>query len=208
MISRRHFILGTAAGLILPSYYDKVLAYFENHGEVYLDKPKSHDIEIFALDMEDGTYEFNLGDPHTEPPIMTVREYARRYYGSEEEYWNRFGEDFGGTYEDYEESTFESFDWDRRMSRYVSDDMWLRHDSSFAKAYDFLEPIDLGTSLQGSEAAGELMFHDGPLSMISGDYRGVRTADEWYDGSAATISLLQKRLNQLDMGVLITMAHL
>ena len=36
-ISRRRFIQGTAAGLLLTSYYDKVLAYFENTGEVLLE---------------------------------------------------------------------------------------------------------------------------------------------------------------------------
>jgi hypothetical protein len=35
--TRRQFILGTAAGLILPSYYDKVLAFWENHGEALIE---------------------------------------------------------------------------------------------------------------------------------------------------------------------------
>ena len=39
-ISRRQFILGTAAGLILPSYYDKVFTYFENTGEALLEAPR------------------------------------------------------------------------------------------------------------------------------------------------------------------------
>jgi hypothetical protein len=39
-ISRRQFILGTAAGRILPTYFDKVFAYFENTGEALLEVPK------------------------------------------------------------------------------------------------------------------------------------------------------------------------
>ena len=51
-ISRRQFILGTAAGLILPSYYDKVLTYFENHGEPLLQAPKHATTDLFALGLE------------------------------------------------------------------------------------------------------------------------------------------------------------
>ena len=68
--SRRQFIIGTAAGLILPSYFDKVFAYFENTGEALLEVPKKAEIEIIAS-FEMGaceTYELNLGDPFQEPP--------------------------------------------------------------------------------------------------------------------------------------------
>lgn len=63
-ISRRQFIIGTAAGLILPSYFDKVFAYFENTGEALLEVPKKAEIEIIAS-FEMGacdTYELNLGN--------------------------------------------------------------------------------------------------------------------------------------------------
>ena len=48
-ITRRNFILGTAAGLILPSYYDKVFTFFENHGEPLLEIPKQADIDLVAV---------------------------------------------------------------------------------------------------------------------------------------------------------------
>ena len=85
-ISRRQFIVGTAAGLILPSYYDKALAYLENHGEPLIEVPRSSEIELIAIDWGVGGLELNWGDPHTEPPEMTVREFAIRYFGSEEEF--------------------------------------------------------------------------------------------------------------------------
>ena len=47
-ISRRQFILGTAAGLILPSYYERVFSYFENHGEPLLEIPKQARIDLYA----------------------------------------------------------------------------------------------------------------------------------------------------------------
>ncbi len=65
-ISRRQFVLGTAAGLILPSYYDKELAYFENHGEPLIEIPKQADTELFVVD-EYGSFQFHLGDPWADP---------------------------------------------------------------------------------------------------------------------------------------------
>ena len=49
-ISRRQFILGTASGLILPSYFDKVLAVWENHGEALIEAPESTHIELISVD--------------------------------------------------------------------------------------------------------------------------------------------------------------
>lgn len=31
-ITRRQFLLGTSAGLVLPSFFEKAFNYFENHG--------------------------------------------------------------------------------------------------------------------------------------------------------------------------------
>ena len=83
-VSRRQFILGTAAGLILPSYYDKIFTYFENTGEALIEVPKKVGIELIAIDWTGDGYDLNLGDPHQEPPEMTLREYerSRRIRGS------------------------------------------------------------------------------------------------------------------------------
>jgi len=81
--SPRNFILGTASGLILPSYYDRVLSSFENTGEPLIEVPKNTEIELIAIDRGGDCYELNLGDPWSEPPEMTVREFALRCFGSE-----------------------------------------------------------------------------------------------------------------------------
>jgi len=62
-VTRRQFILGTAAGLILPSYYDKVFAFFENHGEPLIEVPKHADLDMYAVGLGLGDYQFNLGMP-------------------------------------------------------------------------------------------------------------------------------------------------
>ena len=61
-ISRRQFVLGTATGLILPSYYDKVFTYIENHGEPLIEIPKQAEIELLVVG-EYGSFQCHLGDP-------------------------------------------------------------------------------------------------------------------------------------------------
>ena len=183
-ISRRQFILGTAAGLILPSYYDKVFSYFENHGEALLEVPRDPQIELIA-DFDLGSeYEFNLGDPHQEPPEMTLREYARRYFDSEEYYF-----EFCDCVEQ---------DWDRTMDFWEVIDAWSRQDSPNARAYRLLEHLDLGPKLTGRDAVGEIRLIDGDRP--GSDYLGAHAP------SQLDIALLQKRLNDLNTGIRIVLA--
>ena len=183
-ISRRQFILGTAAGFILPSYYDKVFTYFENHGEPLIEIPKQTEIELIAIDRGTDSYELNLGDPWSEPPEMTLREFATRYFGSEKEYLD------GNEVEDV--------DFDAKLDFWDVVDVWSRTDSPNAQAYRLLEDLDLGPDLTGKDAVGEINFIDG--SCPGNDYLGVEAADQ------VSISLLQKRLNDLDTGIRISMA--
>lgn len=184
-ITRRHFILGTGAGLILPSYYDKVLAYCENYGEALLETPETTKIELIAMDWgwSDG-FELNWGDPRLEPPEMTVREFARRYCGGEEAYRLDNG------LEDDDE-----VDFDAQMEQWVVDENWSWMDSPRAKAYRLLENIDLGPDFFGDNAVGEIQFINGPCP--GSDYRAVLAP------SHVDLSLLQKRLNELNTGIRI-----
>ena len=61
-----------------------------------------------------------------------------------------------------------------------------------------LEGLDLGSDLEGEKAVGETRFIDGP--MPGNDYLGVEAADQ------VSVSLLQKRLNELNTGIRIVMA--
>lgn len=184
-ISRRQFILGTAAGLILPSYYDKVLAYWESHGEALIEVPKKTEIELIAVDRGGDGLQLNWGDPWEEPPEMTVREFARRYFG-DEEYFIELREEGP------------DIDLDAQMDWWDVVDCWGRVDSPNAKAYRLLESYDLGPDLVGKDAVGEILFIDGPCP--GNDYLGVEAP------SLVDLSLLQKRLNELKTGIRISIA--
>ncbi len=184
-ISRRQFILGTAAGLILPSYFDRAFSYFENTGEALLEVPRNTQIELIAsFDLGD-EYELNLGDPYQEPPEMTVREYACRYYAGEEDYLNWIEED--------------DVDLDAKMDFWDIIDTWARHDSPNARAYRLLENLDLGPELCGENAVGEINFIDGPCP--GNDYLGVHAPTQ------LDLSLLQARLNGLNTGIRLSVGE-
>lgn len=63
-ITRWQFLLGTTAGLILPSFYDRAYSFFENHGEPLLIAPKRSGEVLYACSeyVEEG-FRLNLGDP-------------------------------------------------------------------------------------------------------------------------------------------------
>ena len=179
-ISRRQFIVGTAAGLILPSYFDKVFSYFENTGEALLEVPQNAEIVMIASSERGGdAYELNLGDPYQEPPEMTVREYAHRYFGGEQEWLECNG--------------YEDDDFERVMDFWDMVDTWAYNDSANAKAYRLLESLDLGPELTGEDAVGEIRFIDG--ASPASDYLGAHAPTQ------LDIALLQKRLNDLDTGI-------
>ena len=186
-MSRREFFLATSGavtGLILPSFYEKVLNFVEDFGEPLIVSPPKPKITLAAIDRGCGSYQLNWGDPYEEPPEMTIREFARRYWTSEEDYLEDWyiGEDI---------------DLDAKADWYDVVDWWARTDSPNAKAYRLLEGFDLGPSLSGKEAVGEVKFIDG--CSPAHDYLGTEAID------LVSVSLLQQRLNDLNTGISIEM---
>jgi hypothetical protein len=126
-ISRRQFILGTAAGLILPSYYDKVFSYFENRGEPFIETPSQADLNLIAMDWGGGIIDFHLGEVATGPPgPMTLREYAERYFGGEQGYLDTYCEER------------EDVDFDEIAYPSMVETTWTRNNSA-AQAHRLLE---------------------------------------------------------------------
>ena len=186
-ITRRQFLLGTTAGLILPSFYERAYSFFENHGEPLLILPNRPNQILYACAdfAESPKLQLNLGDPEAEPPDMTIREFCLEYGDGDPETWWR------------EEwlciDDLEPIDMDDPMDRWAVLDWWCRKDSSMARAYRYLERLDLGSDFNGPNPVGGLEFIDGACP--GNDYLGVEALDP------VSVSLLQQRLNELGSGV-------
>jgi len=182
-ISRRQFLISTTSGgvgLILPSYYEKVFSFFENHGEPLLETPSRFNEDLYA-DL-DSDYQLNIGMPATEYPELTWREMFRRYYGR-----------LPDTDELEIEFDITPADLDKPADIDTYLDSWCRSDSPNAQAFHLLESLDIGTELRRGDQVGGLVFYDGP--MPGNDYLGVHAE------CAVTLSLLQHRLNELNTGI-------
>jgi hypothetical protein len=70
---------------------------------------------------------------------------------------------------------------------------WSRNDAPAAKAYRLLDDIDLGSEFGGDNPVGHLEFMDGPN--LCNNYLGAQTEDP------VSVSLVQKRLNDLNTGI-------
>ena len=190
-ITRRQFLLGTTAGLILPSFYERAYSFFENHGEPLLIVPKRPAETLYACSdfAEPPKLQLQLGDPGEGPPDMTIREFCLQYGDGDPEAWWRDG------WLDPDES--EPIDMDSQMDESIVWDWWGRRDCSTARAYRYLESLDLGSDFNGPNPVGGLDFIDGACP--GNDYLGVEALD------SVSVSLLQQRLNDLGTGIKIEM---
>jgi hypothetical protein len=182
-ITRRQFLISTASGgvgLILPSYYEKVFSFFENHGEPLLEAPTLITEDLYA-DLQ-ADYQLNIGLPATEYPEMTWREVFKRYYCS-----------FPDAEELEKEFALTPADLDKPADIDAFFDSWCRTDSPNAQAFYLLNRLDIGTELRQGDQVGGLVFYDGPIP--GSDYLGVHAE------CAVTLSLLQHRLNKLKTGI-------
>ena len=188
-ISRRDFLLGTAgaaAGLILPSYYQRALEFIDRAGQPLLET-SGQPLQILTAvksDMGEMPWKLGIGNPWAGPPPMTLKQFVERYDGVLEHYaWEL--RELG-----------EEPDWDSQVDWGLSEgflDTWFERDDPQMKAYELLKDLDLGPDLSGRDAVGELHLEAGS-SMVS---------SYWYADAPddISISLLQERLNALGTGI-------
>jgi hypothetical protein len=77
-------------------------------------------------------------------------------------------------------------------------DKWMYTEAPEKLAYEALKDINLGADFRGDGAVGELRLEHGHTMVSS--YWIVEAEDE------VTLSLLQKRLNDLDSGIVLSLA--
>ena len=181
MISRRFFLKGTvatAAGLILPSWVVHAERYIEGEGEPFLEPLRSHQHSLYAVN-QGNEYQLLLGDPFAKPDLKITWE----------EYFDRFP---FSTFQDY----FEGEDPidipkpDELVDERLVYEAYKYWESPSRLAFDYLEDLDLGPELDDDNGVGQINFYDG-LSPAD-DSLIVDVPD------LLSISLLQKRLNEID----------
>ena len=184
MITRRQFLIGSAAGLILPKWLVLAEEYLNDTGEPLLEPP-SKTVDVITAIGEGKDYVLFLNyDP--DPQVSyTWGELIGRYGLTHEELVDDWLEHF----------IFHGFKGD--LTQKVDDtfafDYWLEHESTDAKAFDLLKQLKIGTDRSDGKLAGSLIFTrgyhpgDGTPHVIAKD--------------DITLSLLQKRLTDLGTGI-------
>jgi hypothetical protein len=189
MITRRQFLVGAAgaaAGLILPDWLVRAERFIEGEGAPLLELPDRYHDTLTAISWFGDEYQLFLGDPHEEPPRMNWVEFAERYF--HEDNITAFLADFFG-------DDGELPDPEDEVDECLVSEHWVMNDSPSARAFEYLECLDLGPDFDGSDGIGEIELIEGPAP--GNDSRIANAVD------ALSLSLLQKRLNDLGEDVRI-----
>ena len=182
-ISRRQFLLSTAGatvGAIVPSFYFRALEFFEQFGEPLFELPGQVSRDLYVLSTDEGFMELSVGNPYADIPAMTYRE----YFAVRNPKW----------LENYEETWgFEPAQLDTLMHQEELWDWWFMEEGPQARAFHLLQSLDLGKDLSGPDAVGGLDCVR-EANMVS-SWVSARVDDD------VTLSLLQRRLNDLGTGI-------
>ena len=185
-LSRRNFLIGVGAGLILPSYYELARKHVFNSGEPLILPPPSPEIKLIAHDYAGfGSYTLNWGDPYSDLPRfddMTWRQFADAYMHGAEDYLELWKED--------------GIDPDDTVEEGFAEEQWILKNSPNAQAFDLLRAYDLGLDDHASTDDGQIEFVE--CDRPGSDYRGV-------EADLLGLSLLQDKLNQLDTAIEISL---
>jgi hypothetical protein len=177
--TRRSFLLGTAgaaAGLIIPSYYQRALEFLDETGVPLLEPANTNAVPLYAgRSVSVCGYELSTMPEFPEFPEWTLQDFADRY-GADDLYWS---------YEEGEIDFAEPVDWSHELFY----EKWYQCESPVTHAYDLLKGIDLGPELTAGAGKGEVLVWNAPSPASC--YQGVEAVDE------ISISLLQKRLDDL-----------
>ena len=145
-LSRRNFLIGIGAGLILPSYYELARKHVFNSGEPLILPPPNPEIKLIAHDYAgNGSHTLNWGDPYPDLPSfedMTWRQFADNYMHGAEGYLDIWKED--------------GIDPDDTVEEAFAEETWILRNSPNAKAYDLLWAYDLGLDDHASTTMGKL----------------------------------------------------
>lgn len=113
------------------------------------------------------------------------------------EYFGRVGPQW---LDDYETSWgIEAKDLDTPIHEEYLWDNWFLHDGPQARAFHLLQSLDLGSELSGPEAVGSLRFVE--EANMTSSWVSARVDED------VTLSLLQRRLNDLGTGIRVVTGY-
>jgi hypothetical protein len=197
-MERRQFLIG-ASTILTSAFVAKAEWFLEKEKAVVpLIKETSHTDVIYVV-KNDFDYELRLNNPEMDlPEELTYREALDQYFGI----W--YPEDKPLKFSDYRELYYEHGvsprDLDKPADWEFYLDSWARRDSSNARAYHLLEPLDLfDCDDKKGRFIGGLQFIDG--CHPGNDYLGVRSGD------ALSASLLQARLLELNQNIAVRLVE-
>lgn len=197
-MERRQFLIG-ASTILTTAYVAKAEWFLEKEKAVVpLIKDTAHTPVIYVV-KNYFDYELRLNSPDMDvPEELTYRQALDEYHGI------CYPEDKPLTLSDYKELYHEHGisprDIDKPADWEFYLESWARKDSSNARAYQLLEPLDLFDydDKQGRFIGG-LQFIDG--CHPGNDYLGVRSGD------GLSASLLQARLLELDQNIRVELVE-
>ena len=188
--TRREFLLGTGAGLLLPKTYDFFANFLAKTGEPFLDKPTDCKQVIYCSDIfGEGGLRLLLDTPEYEIPDFSSLTY--------EEFFKEFFPDWLSE-QDFWETRKDWYPREAYIDEWTAFDMWVRRHSPDVKAFELLEWVDLGETRSRREGV------DGWIDFTDGVHPG--NDSRFVDVDQLGASILQYRLNELNMDVEVALA--
>jgi hypothetical protein len=185
-ITRRNFLVGVGAGLILPSVADRILSFVEETGHALLEPVGQADTLFHAIENGDGLILLDASVQYTtEPPPGPVT-------------WREFFTAWGGQTVDEANENGWDVDPDGFADEWNLQTLWDRVTGAPAMAHNRLKQYEdqLGPNAVGGDSdLGYLIYNEG----------GHPGSDElWAEASSEIgLSALQHRLNNLNTGIRI-----
>ena len=184
--SRREFLLGFGAGLLLPKTWDFYADYLARTGEPYLASSGDATHTLYVKDCDDTEgLRLILDYPDHDSSVpdfsrMTKRHFIERYLPG----WTEKALE-------YEDAL------DELVPHWYAFEHWVDAHSPDIKAYELLEPLDLGRLSEKQDR------DEGWIHFVNGPYPG--NSGRWVTIDPLGASVLQHKLNELRLPVRVAL---
>ena len=185
--SRREFLLGLGAGLLLPKTWDFYSNFLASHGEPYIGQAPlaKHTLYAAHVDFDDGLrLQLDFADVDDSVPdfsSMTKRQFISAYMPDYPE----------------EEIEYESH-LDEPVDSWYAFENWVYTHSPDSRAFNMLSVLDLGRLSEAKQR------EEGWIHFVDGSSPG--NASRWVNIDPLGVSVLQQKLIELNLPIQLVMA--